>query len=96
VAGRAPNYGFKYNETHDGYVVDEEQMRVMKRVFRMLAVEGQPLNAVRRTLEREGITAPTGSKSWVPKTLRGSLVMCIVHTPIRKLCRWSASPWRRD
>ena len=50
VAGRAPNYGFKYNETHDGYVVDEEQMQVMKRVFRMLAVEGQPLNAVRLTL----------------------------------------------
>jgi site-specific DNA recombinase len=33
VAGRAPNYGFTYSETHDGYVVDEEQMRVMKRVF---------------------------------------------------------------
>ena len=71
VAGRAPNYGFKYNETHDGYVVDEEQMRVVKRVFRMLAVEGQPLNGVRRSLEREGITAPTGGKSWSPRTLRG-------------------------
>lgn len=80
VAGRAPNYGFKYNDTHDGYVVDEEQMRVMKRVFRMLAVEGQPLNAVRRTLEREGIIAPTGSKSWAPKTLRG-WVLSDVYRP---------------
>ena len=71
LAGRASNYGFKYNETRDGYLVNEEQKRVMRRIFRMLAVEGKPLYAVKRTLEREGIVAPTGSKSWAPKSLRG-------------------------
>ena len=55
-------------------------MQVMKRMFSMLAVEGQPLNAVRRTLEREGLIAPTGSKSWAPKTLRG-WVLSDVYRP---------------
>lgn len=80
LAERAPNYGFKYNETHDGYVVDEEKMQVMRRVFRMLAVEGQPLNAVRRTLEREEVVAPAGSKFWAPKTLR-EWVLSDVYRP---------------
>jgi len=71
VAGRLPNYGFKYNEARDSYLVDEEQIRVVRRMFYMLGVEAKPLNAVRLTLQREGIVSPTGSKTWAPKSLRG-------------------------
>src|SRR5919205_608651 len=40
LAGRHPDYGFRYNETRDNYVVDEEKMRVVKRVFFLVGVEG--------------------------------------------------------
>src|ERR687885_357232 len=36
VAGHTPNYGYKYNDARDGYVVDEEKMRVVRRIFEMI------------------------------------------------------------
>ena len=37
MAGRSPRYGFKVNASRDGYEVDEERMRVVRRVFRQVA-----------------------------------------------------------
>jgi len=34
VAGRRPNFGFKYNANRDNYVVDEVQMGIIRRIFR--------------------------------------------------------------
>src|SRR3712207_1118978 len=53
LAGRRPKYGFKVSATRDGYEVDEENMRVVRRIFEMVGVECRPLHAVRRALERE-------------------------------------------
>src|SRR3712207_3882991 len=33
VAGPRPNYGFRFNEQRDVYLVDEEEMAVVRRIF---------------------------------------------------------------
>jgi site-specific DNA recombinase len=70
IAIHTPNYGFKYNATRDGYEVDEEAMRVVRRIFRMIGSERRTLYAVKRTFEREGIPTPGGTRFWHAKCIR--------------------------
>jgi site-specific DNA recombinase len=58
AAAPRPTYGFKFNETRDNYVVDEVTMPTVHRVFRMVGVEGRPLNAVKKAFDREGVPTP--------------------------------------
>jgi site-specific DNA recombinase len=64
MAGPRVKYGFKLNATRDGLVVDEEKMRNVRRIFRMVGSEGQSLNAVYKAFERERIPTPGGGKRW--------------------------------
>ena len=64
VATHTPDYGFEYNQARDNYVVNEEPMRVVRRIFHMVAVEGHSLNSVKKTLDREGVPTPKGSRYW--------------------------------
>jgi len=64
MAGRRVKYGFKLNAARDGLVVDEEKMRIIRRIFRMVGEEGLSLNAVFTAFEREGIPTPGGGKHW--------------------------------
>ncbi len=61
--GRSPRYGFKLNSARDGYEVDEERMRVVRRIFGMVA-EGDTLRSIKLALEREGVPTPRGAKFW--------------------------------
>src|SRR5918998_492454 len=70
VASPQSDYGFRYNEARDGYEVDEVRMALVRRVFRMVGVEGLTLNAAGRKLEAEGIPAPRGGRTWNRPTLR--------------------------
>src|SRR5215210_5509867 len=70
IAIHTPNYGFKYNATRDGYEVDEEAMRVVRRIFRMVGSERRTLYAVKRTFEREGVPTPSGARFWHAKCIR--------------------------
>ena len=45
-------------------------MALVRRVFRMVGVEGMSLNAVARRFEAEGILAPRGGRTWSRPTLR--------------------------
>jgi site-specific DNA recombinase len=63
IAGRYPTFGFGFNETQNGYEVDEEGMPVVRRNFRLVA-EDTPRYAVKKCLEREGVPAPKGGKHW--------------------------------
>jgi site-specific DNA recombinase len=63
IAARLPDYGFKYNETRDGYEVVEEQMAVVRRIFAELA-SGASNNAVANALDREGVPTPSGGAKW--------------------------------
>ncbi len=70
VAGPQSDYGFRYNDARDGYEVDEVRMALVRRIFRMVGVEGMTLNAVAGRLEAEGIPAPRGGRTWNRPTLR--------------------------
>lgn len=71
IAGRLPDYGFEYNETRDNYIVDEETMSVVRRIFYMIGVEGSSINAVRATLDREGVPTATGKgRGWATQVIR--------------------------
>jgi len=64
VATVSPDYGFDYNDARDSYLVNEEAMRVVRRIFYMVGVENRSLYGVRKALEDEGATAPSGRQTW--------------------------------
>src|SRR5918997_1581868 len=66
--GHGPTYGFAYNESHDGYVVDEHAMVVVHRIFEMIS-SGISVRSVKKRLEAEGIPSPSGRKTWYTKTI---------------------------
>jgi DNA invertase Pin-like site-specific DNA recombinase len=56
IAGRAASYGraafgFKYNESRDSLILDEERNLIVKRKFYMAGVEGSPIYAIKRALD---------------------------------------------
>jgi site-specific DNA recombinase len=71
VSGPRPNFGFKYNAARDNYIVDEEQMRVMVRIFREVGAEGRTMYAVKAALDKEGVVPPSGGRFWSLHQLSG-------------------------
>jgi site-specific DNA recombinase len=69
IAHSTVPFGFKLNGTRDGYVVDEDQMAVVQRIFQLVA-DGASLHGVKRVLEREGVPSPSGGQAWSRSTLR--------------------------
>jgi site-specific DNA recombinase len=69
IAGRTPNYGFRYNEQRNGYLVDEEKMPLVRRIFEMLGMESKTSYSVVRWLEGADPRGPTG-KGWNMPYLR--------------------------
>ncbi len=80
VAGHTPNYGFRYNASRDGYEVDEEKMAVVRRIFRMVAVERKTTHSVARTLEREGVPNPGGGRYWYKRRIK-TMILDDVYRP---------------
>jgi site-specific DNA recombinase len=80
VAGHTPNYGFRYNASRDGYEVDEEKMAVVRRIFRMVAVEGVSTHGVAKALEREGIPNPGGGRYWYKRRIK-TMILEDVYRP---------------
>jgi site-specific DNA recombinase len=70
VAGPRPNFGFRYNDARDNYVVDEEQMGVVRRIFREVGAEGRTLYSVKTDLDMEGVAPPSGGRFWSLKYIR--------------------------
>ena len=53
---KAP-YGFRYNDSRDGLVVHEGEMRIVADIFRM-ALENVGPNRIQNTLRGLGVRAP--------------------------------------
>ncbi len=75
IAGRmahhgAARYGFAFNDARDALVVDEEKMEIVRRIFRMVGVEGQPIFAAKRMLDAAGIPTATGKPKWSASMIR--------------------------
>jgi site-specific DNA recombinase len=63
-------YGFAYNEAKDNFVVVEEKIGNVRRIFREVGVEGRTINAVKVALDREEVPTPSGVEYWSKKTIR--------------------------
>jgi DNA invertase Pin-like site-specific DNA recombinase len=74
-----PDYGFAYSRDRLSYVVVEEQMEIVRRVFAMIA-DGFAIRYVRRTLESEGVPTPRGGTHWSQKTIR-QMILDDVYMP---------------
>jgi len=68
--GDAARYGYRFNEARDHLVVDEDKMSVVRRIFRMVGVEGMPIYAVKRALDAEGVSTATGKGKWAASVIR--------------------------
>jgi site-specific DNA recombinase len=62
--GPSPNYGYRFDEGRDAYLVDEEKMAVVRRIFGMVGSQGMTLNSVERAPKDEGILSPSGQRLW--------------------------------
>jgi hypothetical protein len=54
VQRKPPHYGFYFNGARDAYVINEEDMCLVRRVFRVIGAERMPLSALKKVLDREG------------------------------------------
>jgi DNA invertase Pin-like site-specific DNA recombinase len=60
VAGPQSDYGFRYNDARDGYEVDEVRLALVRRIFRMVGVEGDDAQRCGREARGRGHTGATG------------------------------------
>src|SRR5918997_1446772 len=70
VGTHAPRYGFRFNATKDSYELNEAEMEVVRRIFRMVGAEGASLKGVAKKLEGEGLPTPKRAKHWNRSFLR--------------------------
>src|SRR5215216_5139263 len=74
VPGRFAPYGFEYDRVSRSYLVDESRIRHVRRLFRMVGVEGAALWAVKRTFDAEGVPTTRGGRYWHVTTLRDMIL----------------------
>ncbi|MDP9477975.1 MAG: recombinase family protein [Actinomycetota bacterium] len=74
VGGSAVHFGFRYNDDHSGYEVDETKAALVRRIFRMVGHEGRSLTAVKTAFEHEGIPTPRGKTYWTIVTIKRILL----------------------
>jgi site-specific DNA recombinase len=70
IAAKRPHYGYRYNDSRDGFVVYEKEMEVVARIFRMVGIEGYGIRGVTRAFERAGLPTPEGKRIWGPFFIR--------------------------
>lgn len=92
VAAPQSDYGFRYNEARDGYELDEQRMPLVRRVFRMVGVEGMTLNAVASRFEADGIPSPRGKRFWNRSGLRKMILSDVYLAHTHEEVAWIVSP----
>jgi hypothetical protein len=63
IAGRLPDYGFRFGSDRDSYEVVEEEMTVIRRIISELA-SGTSVNGVRAALDAAGVPPPANGRRW--------------------------------
>src|SRR5215211_1859961 len=80
IKGPKANYGFKFNDTEDNLLVNEPEMRIVEKIFRM-AASGMGPKAMQTRLYSEGIPSPTGNAMWPHRILKVQLVLNDLYKP---------------
>ena len=73
IATRAA-FGFDFNATRDGYVINPDEMNIVRRIFYMAGVEKATIYAIKQDLERRGLKTPSGKTDWDHSFIRGFLL----------------------
>src|SRR5215217_7872223 len=92
IAGHTPTYGFQYNEARDGYVVHEEQMWIVRRIFHLVGVDRRSLHAVKKILEEEGISPPKGGRYWSKQFVRSRILDDVYKSHAFEEIKYIVSP----
>jgi site-specific DNA recombinase len=92
MATHSPRYGFKLNAARDAYEVNEVEMQVVRRNFRMIGAEGKTLSHVAKSLEREGVPTPKGAKRWDRSFFRSCVTDDVYNPHAFEVVRAAVSP----
>src|SRR5829696_1072250 len=80
IKGPKANYGFKYNDTKDGLLVHQPEMRIVEKIFKM-AASGMGPKAMQTRLYAESIPSPTGKAMWPHRILKVQIVLNDLYKP---------------
>jgi site-specific DNA recombinase len=80
IKGPKANFGFRFNETADGLVIYEPEMRIVENIFSM-AASGMGPKAMQTRLYAEGIPSPTGKAMWPHRILKVQMVLNDLYKP---------------
>jgi site-specific DNA recombinase len=80
IKGPKANYGFKFNDTEDGLLVHQPEMRIVEKIFKM-AASGMGPKAMQTRLYAEGIPSPTGKAMWPHRILKVQMVLNDLYKP---------------
>ena len=83
IAGRLPDYGFRYGQERDSYEVVQEEMIVVRRIISALA-SGTSVNGVCAALDADGVPPPARGRSGSARS-SGTLpsTTSTRHTPLK-------------
>jgi site-specific DNA recombinase len=92
IAGRLPDYGFRFTPDRAGYEVDVTTMAVVRRIFSELA-SGTAVNGVCAALDADGVPPPGKGKKW-QRTFVRDCAFDDAYSPhtIEELQAFSVSP----
>jgi site-specific DNA recombinase len=74
VNAKRTRFGFKATPDGKGYEVDEEQMKVVRRIFHLIGVEKAGIREVIRNLKRATVLSPRGKSIWAQVTVRNVIL----------------------
>lgn len=74
VNAKRTRFGFKATPDGKGYEVDEEQMKVVRRIFHLIGVEKAGIREVIRNLKRATVLSPRGKSIWSQVTVRNVIL----------------------
>jgi site-specific DNA recombinase len=80
IKGRKANFGFRFNETDDGLIIYEPEMKIVEKIFRM-AASGMGPKAMQTRLYAEGVPSPTGNAMWPHRILKVQMVLNDLYKP---------------
>src|ERR687890_521386 len=80
IKGPKANFGFRFNETDDGLIIYEPEMRIVEKIFSM-AASGMGPKAMQTRLYAEGIPSPTGKAMWPHRVLKAQLILNDLYKP---------------
>jgi site-specific DNA recombinase len=68
------DYGFKFNDARTGYELDENHMTIVRRIFRLVGVEGKAMHYVKKRFDQERIRPPKGGQYWSKQFIRSRIL----------------------